>query len=621
MFQSPVPQPPLHRQSPVIWLAYVSYPITTAVYFERALRQSHRVVTCGPSLPPSVIESWNLQSLHLPIVDHNLTLDWTPDMEVVLQQTEGRLPSPDLYLWIESIPGYHPKNLRALKCPKVCYLIDSHLNLREHLAWALQFDRVFIAQREYLDAFRAAGVRNVHWLPLACDPEVHSKRSDRKRYDVGFVGSVAPGTRRQHLLQHLAGSQFLVEPRRLFWDRMAHHISESRIGFNNAIVRDLNMRFFETLSTGTFLLTDMAENSGQDELFRANEDYGLYRDPDLIDSVRTWLIQEEEREAIAQRSRRLVHQSHTYAHRCADLVAVSLGGQRDTLSAGQLRERSVGGLATVDAWVTPPAPRTTGRSFIIPVLDADLDEPEGFHRLLADLEGVEGEVVAVFNSPGAADAYRGHPRINLSASLNVNVGVSRAWNLGTHLATQPTLFFFNADLRIEPATIDLLEQALWHLPDAGAVGPQGSFVRFSTYSDVRYFDKGQARTPVAVDAVSGFLFAVKRELFAAGKVRFEDAYTPCFSEEWDFGLQLKRAGYKSYVVPVTGYQHQWGISSNLRKTVRYYDQEEPACEILARNRIHFWRKWLRIAAEDESVGAESSSSNPGTGVEPVAGRV
>ena len=38
--------------------------------------------------------------------------------------------------------------------------------------------------------------------------------------------------------------------------------------FNNAIKNDLNMRLFEVMSTGTFLLTDNAANSGQDEMFR-----------------------------------------------------------------------------------------------------------------------------------------------------------------------------------------------------------------------------------------------------------------------------------------------------------------------------------------------------------------
>lgn len=595
---------------PVIWLAYVSCPFTTAVYFERALRKVATVVTCGPKITPRIIEGWNLKNLNLPVVDLDIPLTATPDMEQVLNASKGRVPDPDLYLWIESVPGYHPSKLEKVTCPKACYFIDSHLNLEHHLRWATQFDHVFVAQREYVEAFRKAGIRSVHWLPLACDPEVHSKKTESKHFDIGFVGTVTQGTRRHHLLQELAKNRFLVEPKRCFWDEMALHISRSRIAFNNAIRNDLNMRVFEAMSMGSFLLTDQAENSGQEELFQAGEDLGVYQDSTLVDNCRRWLILEEEREAIAARGQQLVHQAHTYAHRCEDLLAVCLNGKSTTYSAAELREKSLSGLESIPR-IFPAEPKTPrGRSFIIPVLDGDSDPSEGFHKLLEDLKDVEGEVIAIFNSAEAEKAYRNHPRVTYSATLNVNVGVARAWNIGTHIATQPTLFFFNADLRIRHQSIDVLQQALWDLPQAAVVGPQGSFFQFSSYSDLFYFDKGKARKPVPVDAISGFLFAAKRELFSKKLLQFENAYTPCFNEEWDLGLQARQAGLKCYVVPVTDYDHEWGISSNPHKLVRYYGTEvQPAREILARNRIFFWRKWLSID-EELRAAQENPSSHP-----------
>ena len=593
---------PPSSNAPVIWLAYVSYPVTTAAYLERALRRRFRVVTCGPKITPEIIELWNLRMMKQPVLDHDLPLDWTPDMERVRRETSGTLPEPDLYLWIESVPNHRPRNLGSLRCPKACYLIDNHLNLPVHLQWAQEFDQVFIAQREYLDAFRAAGIRNVHWLPLGCDPEIHRRHEVSKRIDVGFVGSIGDGSRRENLLQSLMSQRILVEPRRVFWDEISAHLSSSRIGFNNAVRNDLNMRIFETLCSGTFLLTDRAPGSGQDELFRAGEDLGIYDDPDLPDQTRHWLIHEEEREAIANRGCRMALAAHTYQHRCDDLVSVCLHGKATTFSAGELRERSLVGSTS---WSSGPHISSTlsgGRSFIIPVLDADLDQPDGFHALLRDLSTVDGEVIAVFNSVEAAEAYRNHPRINLSASLNVNVGVGRAWNIGTHLATRATLFFMNADLRITAEAIDLLESSLWQLPDAGVVGPEGGFFRFSTYGEQKYFEKGEALRPTPVDSVSGFFFATKRELFTSKTILFENAYTPCFTEEWDLALQLKMAGLRGYVVPVTGYSHPWGVSKDPHRVIRYYGSESArACEILARNRIHFWRKWLSIAADKNLV--------------------
>lgn len=584
--------------APVVWLAYVSYPVTTAVYFERALRATCRVVTCGPKIGPELIEKWHLQNMKLPVLDHDLPLPLTPDMREVTAAVRDRLPTPDLYLWIESVPGYFPTHLEALSCPKACYLIDSHLNLKWHVQWARGFDHVFIAQREYLPEFRRQGCANVHWLPLACDPDVHSPKSAAKIYDVGFAGGVFANSRRAQLLQSIADRNLFLRADRVFWDDMALLYAKSRIVFNNAVRHDLNMRVFEALASGSFLLTDLARNSGQDELFTDGEDLGVYQDENLVERTRFFLVREEEREAIASRGQRMVQQAHTYAHRVTELLQVCLRNQKSTPSAGEWRERSLAGLEAklVRKMRTPEPPQ--GRSFIIPVLDASPEGRKDFESLLADLSQVEGEVIAVFNSPEASAAFKDHPRIDHSASLNVNVGVSRAWNIGIHLATQPTLFILNADIRVDRTTIETLEAALWSLPAAAVVGPEGSFFGFYTYEDIVGIRKGQVPGPQFVDAISGFFFAVKRDLFNRRILQFENDYTPCLTEEWDLGLQVRQAGYRCYVVPVTGYEHAWGISRQPDKIVRYWKNEQATPrQILARNRIRFWRKWLSTAGE------------------------
>jgi hypothetical protein len=584
--------------APVVWLAYVSYPVTTAVYFERALRRSSRVITCGPKIGPELLEQWHLQNMKLPVLDHDMPLAWKPDMREVAAAAREKWPSPDLYLWVESVPGYFPTHLEALKCPKACYLIDSHLNLNWHVQWARFFDFVFIAQREYVSEFQRHGCRNVHWLPLACDLEIHAAKPVAKTVDVGFVGTVVVNTRRSQLLKRIAEKNLYLQVQRCFWDDMAELFSRSRIVFNNAIRNDLNMRVFEVMSTGSFLLTDLAANSGQDELFRDGEDLGLYQDDHIVERARHYLIRDEERENIARRAQAMTHQAHTYAHRCAELVRVCLRGQSATPSASEWRERSLAGLSPLSAsrGPTPVSPR--GRSFIIPVLDASPAGRKDFEALLSDLQKMEGEVIAVFNSVEAAAAFKDHPRIDHSASLNINVGVARAWNIGVHLATQPTVFILNADLRIEKASIESLQQALWNLPAAAVVGPEGSFFGFYTYEDILGFRKGQTDAPQLVDAVSGFLFAAKRELFTRRILQFEDGFTPCLTEEWDLAMQARQAGYRCYVVPVTGYEHAWGISRQPDKTVRYFKNEQSTPrQILSRNRILFWRKWLSIAGE------------------------
>ncbi len=578
-----------------VLLAYVYYPVTTAVYFERALRASHQMVSIGPQMHPSLITAWHLENMKLPLHDQDIPTESEPDMRVLWQRIPESL-RPDLYLWVESITGHFPLNLDAVTVPKACYLIDSHLNLDWHVRWAQQFDHVFIAQREYLQAFRDAGNRSVHWLPLGCDPEIHRQSTRIKQYDIGFVGSL--NTDRRVSLLNTIERSFRVVYERCFWTDMADFFAKSRIVFNNAIRNDLNMRLFEVLSTGTFLLTDLAANSGQEELFHDKEELGMYTDSGILDAVSYYMHHEEERERIAARGRAVVHAAHTYAHRLEDLLAVSLGGKPDTFTAAELREQSIRLLPRVAATSAArptaiPGPR---RSFVIPVLDMSPASQYNITTLLTDLQEVEGDVIVVFNAEEMAAQFRHHPRIDYAAVMSHNVGVSRAWNIGIDMSEAPVTFVLNADVHIGVQTIEALESALTELPDAAVVGPQGSFFHFDTLKDILYLDRGSFPAPIEVDAVSGFLFAVKTSLFAREGLHFDPQFTPCYFEEWDLGLQCRQRGWKCYVVPTTAYDHEWSGSIRALRTIRYMRREETAGQILERNRALFKQKWERVAA-------------------------
>lgn len=590
----------MNKHDLTVWISYVSYPATTAVYFDRALRKLCRVVSVGPRLPKEYIERWSLQSLKQPIVPLDIDTSFTPDLFQIYEQSlpENR---PDLFLMIESTGGFSPVNLPQLPCPKACYLIDNHLHLDNHLEMAPFFDYVFIAQREYLDDFRKVNPRT-YWLPLACDPDVHGKKSAEKKHQIGFVGAIKLGTRRAALLSILNSNQLLYYER-CFLDDMARVFSESRIVFNEAVNHDLNMRFFEAPASGSLLLADMAKGSGQDELFIAGEDYALYNDLNLMDVVKFYLENERIREKIAARGQQLVLNAHTYLHRVEDLLNVVTGLKSYTFSAAELRERSLAGLEAPDqnwrAKATPPS--VSSRSFVIPVLDYSPASEYNILTLLKDLENIPGQVIVVFNDPKVADEVRSHPRIDHYVIMQKNVGVSRAWNVGLDIAESPAVFILNADLHVNCETIDTLEKELWNLDKAACVGPQGSFFNFELTNDHHYFDKGSFDSPVAVDAVSGFLFCVKRELFDNATLKFEAAFTPCYFEEWDLGLQIKMAGLNSYIVPTVGYEHHWSGTIRALRTIPYLGREETAGEVLFRNRELFQTKWRGIAHRSPSL--------------------
>jgi hypothetical protein len=583
--------------TPSVMLAYAPYPVTTAVYLERALRKCCQVTTIGPPFPEHKIEEWHLQNLRQPFFNQDIVSSPEPDMAELLAK-KPLAYQPDLYLWVESVGGHFPRNLAALSCPKACYLVDTHINLTWHLTWAKNFDFTFLAQREYVERFKAEGM-NAHWLPLACDPAIHAPAHVQKQYHLSFVGSLSHNPRRQSLLKIL-DTEIGIHCERCWWDDMARVISASRITFNNAVKNDLNMRVFEALSIGTLLLTDRAPGSGLETLFHDGEDLAIYRsDDELLEVADFYLKNPGLQEQIAKRGQQIVHNAHTYQHRIDDLLAVTLEDKTTTWTAAELRERSLAGLATPFSQLqnqTQISPET--RSFVIAVLDYSPASPYNINTLLADLENIPGDVIVIFNNPSVGEELKGHPRITRAAIMSENIGVARAWNVGISMATTPFVMILNADLHLEAPVIDAIEQGLEQLEKAACVGPQGSFVNYRLTRDFLYFDKGGFGEPIEVDAVSGFLFGVRRDLFTPGGLKFEEAFTPCYFEEWDLGLQIRQAGLKSWIVPSESYNHHWGGSIGARREISCLGRNESAQVILQRNRLLFLAKWRKIAQQN-----------------------
>jgi glycosyltransferase involved in cell wall biosynthesis len=297
-------------------LCYTSYPVTAAAYMERAFRKNHRVVTVGSKLSPFIINEWDLHGLKEVAKAHDIH---TSELTVDINEVKDRLPDDaDFLLWVETGLGRAPENLDRLKIPKAAYLIDTHIHLDKHVEIARRFDLVFLAQRAYIPLFHERGVKNVHWLPLACDPEIHGKRGLAKTHDVGFVGTLAD-KRRLRLLTRLAES-VEIKFDRLFLREMADHLERSRIVFNNAIKDDLNMRVFEAMCAGSLLLTDNAD--GLTDFFADRRHLVVYDNDNAVDLAVYYLRHEAEREKIAETGRVEILKNHTYERRVEKLIEI-----------------------------------------------------------------------------------------------------------------------------------------------------------------------------------------------------------------------------------------------------------------------------------------------------------
>jgi len=302
-----------------VLLSYTSNPQTTAAYIEKAMRKICDVITYGPSISKETLIRWNLLAIEDKIKEHQI-----PFIDGDLKKVFKQLPlgwKPDVFLYIDTGISYPLINLDAIKCIKSCYLIDTHLNLEKHIEIAKNFDVVFIAQKADVKRFKERGIKNVFWIPLACDPEIHGKKTNNKLYDIGFVGSLTD-PKRVELLDKLK-RRFNLYYERCFLERMAEVFSQSKIVFNKSIKNDLNMRVFEAMASGSMLLTDEAKGSGLTEMFQDRKHLVIYRDEkELFELADYYLRNDDEREKIAAEGMRQVLTKHTYNHRVKEMVEI-----------------------------------------------------------------------------------------------------------------------------------------------------------------------------------------------------------------------------------------------------------------------------------------------------------
>lgn len=215
-----------------------------------------------------------------------------------------------------------PKVLRDAPGTTIAVMIDVHQQLEYRLAYARYFDHVFIAQPDYLDAFRALGHPSVHYLPLACDPAVHFRPGLDRDIDVGFVGKFGtPGSDREQVLRQVLSAFATNDTGRGYTPaEMGEVYSRSKIVFNKSINRDLNMRFFEGLGAGALLVTDRIGNGLAEAAEEGVHYIGYDTAEEAIERIRYYLDHEEERLAIAARGQALAFERHSYAARMARIL-------------------------------------------------------------------------------------------------------------------------------------------------------------------------------------------------------------------------------------------------------------------------------------------------------------
>jgi len=204
----------------------------------------------------------------------------------------GEIPKDfDLYFRIDH--GDYKYDLPKSLHPAVFYVIDTHLKkpFKKIKRQAQHYDIVFCAQKNAVQKLRNAVKVDAQWIPLGCDPEIHKKIDSEKKYDIGFVGRNAENFDRGEQLKFLKtkfpksfiGSMDFREMNKVY--------CSSKIGFNSSIVNDINMRMFEVLSCGCFLLTNKIRKNGFEDLFEDGKHLVVYQNnKDLVNLADYYIV-------------------------------------------------------------------------------------------------------------------------------------------------------------------------------------------------------------------------------------------------------------------------------------------------------------------------------------------
>lgn len=206
--------------------------------------------------------------------------------------------------------------------PSAYYAIDVHLDTDWRVKFAAdgKFDHVAVAQYCGLDL--PWNNEDVSLLPLGCDPEIHHVGEREKIYDGCFIGNFHT----QYASKRIDTVHAFFEncPKPYFGNRtykeMAEKYAQSKLVLNQAIHNDpLNMRFFETLCSGSCLVSERPKE-GQDLGLLDGVHYAGYSSLDELRSVvKDLLSNDAKREGIAANGRRAATQ-HTYATRVRTLL-------------------------------------------------------------------------------------------------------------------------------------------------------------------------------------------------------------------------------------------------------------------------------------------------------------
>lgn len=258
-----------------------------------------------------------------------------------------------------------PDWLLSASVPRLFLSIDPIFFPDEHRLLAPCCDAVLSASRDFVDVYHRLGLQRAEWFPYAYSPAEYFPAPAEKKWDLLFVGNVIPSIhdRRSRLL-NLLSTEFSVRITRLPRDEVSAAYQEARIVLNIGATDRMNLRVFEALGAGAFLLTSWADDLTPH--FEDGVDLVTFTDDTVVDLARRYLSDDVARERVAAHGHRTASQGHTWAHRgrrlaelIDELIEAGVGAPAKPPAARALRSyrnRELRGRSLVAAFERLPTP-------------------------------------------------------------------------------------------------------------------------------------------------------------------------------------------------------------------------------------------------------------------------
>jgi spore maturation protein CgeB len=271
--------------------------------------------------------------------------------ELLRASGDGRFDLVFLFMHEDQIALRTVERLGAA-APTLNWFADDHWRYEgfsrryaQALTWSVTTDHAALPK------YRADGIERVVLSQWACNRYAYDRTATALEHDVTFVGQ--PHGNRREVVAELAAAGIDVrcwgngwDGGRIEHDEMVRVFGASRVNLNlaNSSTPDPTLRMrlgalargrridtrprpsqikgrtFEVPGSGGFLLTDRVDHL--EDYFEIGREIAVFSSTqELIEQVRHWLANPEERAAVADAGYRRVRAEHTYDHRFAAIFA------------------------------------------------------------------------------------------------------------------------------------------------------------------------------------------------------------------------------------------------------------------------------------------------------------